>query len=69
MARITATGYPHHVTQRTAIRYVENNPVRAGLVQEPDEYPWSSAKSHVDKGEDIICKASYLQQDIKNWLP
>ena len=26
-----------------AIRYVERNPVRAGLVEEAWEYPWSSA--------------------------
>jgi putative transposase len=52
-----------------AVRYVENNPVRAGLVKEPDEYPWSSAKGHVKKGGDIIlCDKSYSHRDIKNWL-
>jgi len=29
-----------------ALRYVELNPVRAGLVKEPDQYPWSSAAVH-----------------------
>ena len=28
------------------MRYVELNPVRAGLVAEPDEYRWSSYKAH-----------------------
>jgi len=52
-----------------AVRYVENNPVRAGLVQEPEEYPWSSAKGHVTKGGDIIlCNDSYIHNDIKDWL-
>jgi putative transposase len=52
-----------------AVRYVENNPVRADLVQEPDEYPWSSAKGHVKKSGDIIlCDKSYFHQDIENWL-
>jgi REP-associated tyrosine transposase len=29
------------------IRYVELNPVRAGLVRNAAEYPWSSARAHV----------------------
>jgi len=31
----------------TAIKYVERNPVRAGLVDLPWDYPWSSAPTHV----------------------
>ena len=31
-----------------AIRYVEMNPVRAGLVEAPDAWRWSSAPSHLD---------------------
>ena len=30
----------------TALRYVERNPVRAGLAATPDEYAWSSAAAH-----------------------
>jgi putative transposase len=30
----------------TCLRYVELNPVRAGLVQRPDAYEWSSYRSH-----------------------
>jgi putative transposase len=29
-----------------AIRYVENNPVRAGMVCRAEDYPWSSARAH-----------------------
>ncbi len=36
-----------------AARYVERNPIRAGLVKIPWEYPWSSAKAHV-RGESEI---------------
>jgi putative transposase len=28
-------------------RYVEVNPVRAGMVQEAERWPWSSAKAHI----------------------
>jgi putative transposase len=31
----------------TALRYVEQNPVRAGLVRSAWEYEWSSARAHV----------------------
>jgi len=30
-----------------AMRYIECNPVRAGIVRKPWEYPWSSAPAHV----------------------
>jgi len=29
-----------------ALRYAELNPVRAGLVSKPEEWPWSSAGAH-----------------------
>ena len=28
-------------------RYIENNPVRAKLVQQPEKWPWSSAAAHM----------------------
>ncbi len=31
----------------TALRYVELNPVRAGLVRAPEHWPWSSARHHL----------------------
>lgn len=31
----------HH---RTAVRYIENNPVKAGFVREAKDWPWSSAR-------------------------
>ncbi|HQP10309.1 MAG TPA: transposase [Candidatus Omnitrophota bacterium] len=40
-----------------AVRYVERNPVRAGMVVNPWEYPWSSAKQHIGKDIDPIIRA------------
>jgi putative transposase len=37
-----------------AIRYVEQNPVRAGLVSRAEEYPWSSAAAHAGKRGDAL---------------
>ena len=31
----------------TALRYVERNPLRAGLAPQPGEYEWSSAPAHL----------------------
>jgi putative transposase len=30
-----------------ALAYVERNPVRAGMVEKPEQYAWSSAKAHL----------------------
>jgi putative transposase len=30
--------------ERRTVRYIENNPTKAGLVLRPDEWPWSSAR-------------------------
>ncbi len=39
-----------------ALSYVEQNPVKAGLVDRPWDYPWSSARAHVgmDDGDPIL---------------
>jgi putative transposase len=36
------------------MRYVELNPVRAGLVSNPDEYRWSSARTHISGHDDPV---------------
>ena len=41
----------------TAVRYVELNPVRAGLVESPGDYPWSSAAAHLAGHDDVLVKA------------
>ena len=38
-------------------RYIENNPVRAGLVAAPEDYPWSSAGCHLETGAKPIKRA------------
>jgi putative transposase len=43
-------------------RYVEMNPVRAGMVAAPEEYPWSSCRSRVgmDQAEWLDDDPSYI---------
>jgi len=54
-----------------AARYVERNPVKAGIVNDPWEYEWSSARAHV-QGEDEygILNMDYWLEMLgdKNWM-
>lgn len=34
-------------------RYIHNNPVKAGIVREPSDYPWSSFNIYLGKDQDI----------------
>jgi putative transposase len=55
--------YPlNEIHLHAAIRYVERNPVRAKMVKCPWEYPWSSAKVHIKKGEDDIIDSSFQEE-------
>jgi putative transposase len=37
------------------MRYIELNPVRAGITSRPDEYRWSSARAHVTgHGDELL---------------
>ena len=50
-----------------ATRYVEMNPVAAGLADQPDEYRWSSARAHLHGVEDGLVKAAPLLGLVGNW--
>jgi len=50
-----------------AARYVEMNPVRAGLVDRPEEYRWSSAASHLEGRDDRLVRASALLERSIDW--
>ncbi|MBF0254606.1 MAG: transposase [Candidatus Omnitrophica bacterium] len=50
-----------------AVRYVERNPVRAGIVSRAEAYPYSSAKAHVFKTNDPLIKDSFLTKEIIDW--
>lgn len=51
-----------------AVRYVENNPVRAKMVEKPEDYKWSSAKAHVHKQPDsVLAEGCYLTETVKDW--
>ena len=55
-----------------AVRYVENNPVRSGMAEQAQDYPWSSAAAHCGLCEDLLLSAfdidPHLIPDWEEWL-
>jgi putative transposase len=50
-----------------AARYVELNPVRAGLVEDAVQWRWSSAKSHLSGRDDRLVRVAPLLAMIADW--
>lgn len=50
-----------------AVRHIELNPVRAGLVDEPEQYPWSSARSHLLGKDDGLVTVRPLLKRVAGW--
>jgi putative transposase len=50
-----------------AARYIELNPLRAGLAVAPSDYRWSSARAHLKKKDDGLVKVSPLLKMAANW--
>jgi putative transposase len=48
-------------------RYVELNPVRAGLVERADAWPWSSARAHLDGADDGVVRVAPLLERVADW--
>ncbi len=51
-----------------AARYVELNPVKAGMVRSAEDYPWSSARFHLGGvATDVLVKDKNLLGLVENW--
>ena len=51
-----------------AIRYVERNPVRAGMVERAEDYDWSSAAAHCGLREDSLLSSDLpLLGQVEDW--
>ena len=55
----------------SAIRYVERNPVRARMVREAEDYPWSSAANHCGLADDRVLSKNLrwnkLTEQVDDW--
>ena len=50
-----------------AARYVELNPVRAGLVAAAQDWPWSSARAHLAGRDDGLAAVRPLLDRVPDW--
>ncbi len=50
-----------------AARYVELNPVRALLCRRAVDWPWSSARAHVDKEDDELVRVRPMLDRVDDW--
>ena len=51
----------------SAARYVELNPVRAGLCNMAHEWPWSSARAHLSEVDDDLVSVKPMLDRVGNW--
>ena len=51
----------------TGVRYIAQNPVRAGLVEHPEQWRWSSARAHLKSAADPLLDPSPLGHMITDW--
>ena len=49
------------------VRYIEMNPVRANLVEKPEDWQWSSARYHLGNREENLIADSSPLDTIANW--
>ena len=50
-----------------ASRYIELNPVRAGLAKKPGDYQWSSAQAHLSGIDDLLVCVKPLLEKVDSW--
>jgi putative transposase len=51
----------------SAVRYVENNPVKANLCVKAEDWEWSSARAHIEGMDDILVRVKPMLDRIDNW--
>jgi putative transposase len=50
-----------------AARYIERNPVRAGLCERAEDWPWSSARAHLAGRGDELVEVQPLLERVPQW--
>ena len=51
-----------------AARYIERNPVKAGLCERAEDWPWSSAAAHVAGRGDALAGGDWLCERTAGWV-
>jgi putative transposase len=55
----------HHLL--AAVRYIETNPVRAGLCRRAEDWPWSSARAHLNGSDDNLVRVAPMLGLVDDW--
>jgi len=50
-----------------AVRYVELNPVRAGLCRHPEAWRWSSVHAHMAARDDLLVTVKPMLELVEDW--
>ncbi len=50
-----------------AVCDVEQNPAKAGLVQRPADWPWSSARAHLEGRDDELVRVGPMLDMVGDW--
>jgi putative transposase len=50
-----------------AVRYVEMNPVRAGLCENPRDWRWSSIHAHLKGENDVLVDVRPMLERVRDW--
>lgn len=50
-----------------AVRYVELNPVRAGLCRWAEDWPWSSVHAHLGSKSDVLVSTAPMRERVCDW--
>jgi putative transposase len=51
----------------SAVRYIELNPVRAGLCKHAEDWAWSSARAHISGANDALVSVSPMLCMVSDW--
>jgi putative transposase len=51
----------------SAVRYIELNPVRAGLCAVAEDWEWSSARAHLNEIDDDLVTVKPMLHRVKDW--
>ena len=51
----------------SVVRYIERNPVEAGLVERPEDWIWSSARGHLGGCADALLTDAPLRAMVPDW--
>jgi len=49
------------------VRYVEMNPVKAKLCQQPEDWPWSSARAHLEGRDNALVRVEPMLERVNDW--